>query len=106
MRHNVFIYILIMAATTILIRTLPLTLIRRKIENRTLRSFLYYVPYVTLAVMTFPSILSATQSPWSALAALVVAILLAWFGRSLVQVAVVSCVVVFVIELLMKLPVG
>ena len=105
MRHNVYIYILIMAATTILIRTLPLTLIRKRIRSRTVRSFLYYVPYVTLAVMTFPSILDATQSPWAALGALIVAILLAWFGRSLVQVAVISCVVVFLIELLQGFPI-
>ena len=99
MKHNVYFYILIMAGTTFLIRALPLTLIRRDIKNKTIRSFLYYVPYVTLAVMTFPSILSATQSPVAAAAALVVAIVMAWCGRSLFQVAVVSCAVVFVIEL-------
>lgn len=99
MTHNVYIYLFVMAATTYLIRVLPLTLIRREIKNRTIRSFLYYVPYVTLAVMTFPAILDATQSTWSALAALVAAILLAWFGQSLFVVSVTSCVVVFVIEL-------
>ena len=65
MTHNVYLYILGMWAVSYLIRTLPLTLIRREITNRTIRSFLYYVPYVTLAVMTFPAILSATQSPVS-----------------------------------------
>lgn len=99
MNHNVYIYILVMAGVTYLIRVLPLTLIRREIKNRTIRSFLYYVPYVTLAVMTFPAILDATNSVWSGLAALIVGILLAWFGRSLFQVAVFSCVVVFVLEL-------
>lgn len=99
MTHNVYIYLFVMAATTYLIRVLPLTLIRREIKNRTIRSFLYYVPYVTLAVMTFPAILDATQSTWSALAALVAAILLAWFEQSLFVVSVTSCVVVFVIEL-------
>ena len=99
MNHNVYIYILIMAGVTYLIRVLPLTLIRKEIKNRTIRSFLYYVPYVTLAVMTFPAILDATGSPWSGLAALVAGILLAWCGRSLFQVAVFSCVVVFVLEL-------
>ena len=98
---NIYIYIACMAGITYLIRVLPLTLIRKEIKNRTLRSFLYYVPYVTLAVMTFPAILSATQSPISALIALVVAIVLAYFGRSLFQVAVISCVTVFVIELLL-----
>ena len=71
MQHNTYIYIFIMAAVTLLIRVLPLTLIRKKITNVTLRSFLYYVPYVTLAVMTFPAILEATGSIWSGLAALV-----------------------------------
>lgn len=99
MNHNVYIYILVMAGVTYLIRVLPLTLIRREIKNRTIRSFLYYVPYVTLAVMTFPAILDATNSVWSGLAALIVGILLAWFSRSLFQVAVFSCVVVFVLEL-------
>ena len=60
---------------------------------------MYYVPYVTLSVMTFPAILEATQSPWSGLAALVVGILMAWWGRSLFQVAVGSCLVVLVAEL-------
>lgn len=99
MSHNVYIYIFVMFGVTYLIRVLPLTLIRKEIKNRTIRSFLYYIPYVTLAVMTFPAILDATNSPWSGLAALIVGILLAWFGRSLFQVAVVSCVVVFVLEL-------
>lgn len=100
MQHNTYIYIFIMAAVTLLIRVLPLTLIRKKITNVTLRSFLYYVPYVTLAVMTFPAILEATGSIWSGLAALVAGSLLAFFGVSLFGVAVCSCVVVFVIELI------
>ena len=88
-----------MALVTYLIRVLPLTLIRKEIKNRTIRSFLYYVPYVTLAVMTFPAILSATGSIYSAWAALIVGVLLAFKGRSLFQVAVFSCIVVFVLEL-------
>lgn len=98
MNHNVYIYIFSMAAVTYLIRVLPLTLIRKEITNKTVRSFLFYVPYVTLAVMTFPSILHSTQSVWSAAAALVVAVFLAWKGKSLFTVAVVSCVVVFAAE--------
>ena len=70
-----------------------------EIKNKTIRSFLYYVPYVTLAVMTFPAILSATGSVWSAWAALIVAAALAWFGKSLLQVSVCACVVVFLLEL-------
>ena len=99
MNGNPYLYILVMAGVTYLIRVLPLTLIRKEIKNVTLRSFLYYVPYVTLAVMTFPAILDATQSVWSGLGALIVALVLAWTGRSLFQVSVLSCVTVFVLEL-------
>lgn len=91
-----------MAAVTYLIRVLPLTLIRKKIKNRVLRSFLYYVPYVTLSVMTFPAILEATGSIWSGAAAFIAGIILAWCGAELFTVAVSSCTVVFIIELLMK----
>lgn len=97
--HNKYLYILIMAAMTYLIRALPLTLIRREIKNVTVRSFLYYLPYVTLSVMTFPAILGATGSPWSGLAALLAGIGLAAAGASLFKVAVCSCAVVFVLEL-------
>ena len=99
MNAKIYLYIGIMALVTYLIRVLPLTLIRKEIKNRTIRSFLYYVPYVTLAVMTFPAILSATGSIYSAWAALLVGVLLAFKGRSLFQVAVFSCIVVFVLEL-------
>ena len=99
MTHNVYIYIFGMALVTYLIRVLPLTLIRKEIKNRTIRSFLYYVPYVTLAVMTFPAILDATQTPISAAVALVAAMALAFFGVKLFGVAVISSVVVFVLEI-------
>ncbi len=99
MEHNVYIYILIMAGVSYLIRVLPLTLIRKEIKNRTIRSFLFYVPYVTLAVMTFPSILESTNSVWSGLFALIIGIALAWCGKSLFQVAVFSCLAVFILEL-------
>ena len=82
-----------------LIRVLPLTLIRRQITNKTIRSFLYYVPYVTLAVMTFPAILSATQTPVSAWIALAAGLVLSWIGGSLFQVSVACCAIVFVVEL-------
>ena len=94
-----YIYIAVMAVVTYLIRVLPLTLIRREIKNVTLRSFLYYVPYVTLSVMTFPAMMESTGSQWSGLAAFAVAVLLAWRGFSLFSVAVAACVLVFVIEL-------
>ena len=99
---NIYIYIACMAGVTFLIRVLPLTLIRKEITNRTLRSFLYYVPYVTLAVMTFPAILTATQSPIAAGVALVAAIVLAYFGLGLFPVAVSACVIVFLLELFLK----
>ena len=79
----------------------PLVLIRREITNRTLRSFLYYVPYVTLAVMTFPAITEATQSPLAGLLALIAGAVLAWRGGSLFLVAVACCVVVLVSELIL-----
>lgn len=97
--HNIYLYIFIMAGISYLIRVLPLTLIRKDISNRTIRSFLYYVPYVTLSVMTFPSILEATGSFYSGLAALLVGIILAWCKRGLFQVAVFSCLTVFILEL-------
>lgn len=99
MERNIYVYIMIMAVTTYLIRVLPLTLIRKEITNVTIRSFLYYVPYVTLAVMTFPAILEATLSPASGAAALIAALFLAWKGKSLFQVSVFGCIVVFVLEL-------
>jgi len=99
MQHNVYVYILIMFAVTYTIRVLPLTLIRKPITNRFIRSFLYYVPYVTLAVMTFPDIIHSTSCVFSGLLALVVGAALAFSGRSLFTVAVLSCAAVFVSEL-------
>lgn len=102
MQHNVYLYILGMWAVSYLIRVLPLTLIRRQISNRTVRSFLYYVPYVTLAVMTFPAILGATQSPVSGALALAAGLALSWFGGSLFQVSVACCAIVFAAELIIR----
>ena len=99
--HNPYIYIGVMALVTYLIRVLPLTLVRREIKNIYIRSFLYYVPYVTRSVMTFPSIMEATGSQWSGLAALVVGIFLAWNGASLFKVAVACCAVVYILELVL-----
>ncbi|MDY3014915.1 MAG: AzlD domain-containing protein [Evtepia sp.] len=99
MTHNIYLYILVVAAVTYLIRVLPLTLIRREIKNRFVRSFLYYIPYVTLAAMTFPAMIHATDSVWSGLAALVVGILMAWFSGNLFLVAFSACGVVFLVEL-------
>jgi predicted branched-subunit amino acid permease/branched-subunit amino acid transport protein len=98
MTHNNYIYIAVMALVSYAIRILPLTLIRKPIKNRFVQSFLYYVPYVTLAVMTFPAIVQATQSPVAGAVALVIGIAAAWCGASLFQVAVACCAVVFVLE--------
>lgn len=97
--HNTYVYIAIMAIVTYLIRVLPLTLVRKEIKNIYIRSFLYYVPYVTLSVMTFPAILDATSSRWSGLAALLIGMLLAWKGASLFKVAVACCAIVYLLEL-------
>lgn len=99
MRSNIWIYIFLMAAATYAIRVLPLTLIRKPIRNRFFRSFLFYVPYVTLAVMTFPAILHASRSPFAGGTALVLGIVSAWFGAGLFPVALICCVTVFVLEL-------
>ncbi|MBQ1532914.1 MAG: AzlD domain-containing protein [Solobacterium sp.] len=99
MKHDPYIYILIMASVSFLIRVLPLTLIRKPITNRFLKSFLYYVPYATLAVMTFPAIIQATQSPLAGAAALVIGIILAWMNAGLFPVAVTCCMVVLILEL-------
>ena len=87
-----------MAAVTFLIRVIPLTLFRKPINNVVLKSFLYYVPYVTLAVMTFPAIIDATQYPIAGIVAFLVAIILAYFGKGLFFVSVSACVTVFAIE--------
>lgn len=100
MSHNIYVYLLIMAGVTYAIRVLPLTLIRKQIKNRFLQSFLYYVPYVTLAVMTFPAITEATQSPLAGVAALAAGILAAWLGAGLFPVSVLCCLIVFLLELL------
>ena len=99
MRNN-YVYILIAFAVIYAIRVLPLTLIRKPLRSRFLRSFLYYVPYVTLAVMTFPAIVEATMLPAAGIAALAVGIIAALLGGSLITVAGVCCAAVFLIELI------
>ena len=99
MRNN-YVYILIAFAVIYAIRVLPLTLIRKPLRSRFLRSFLYYVPYVTLAVMTFPAIVEATMLPAAGIAALAVGIIAALLGGSLITVAGACCAAVFLIELI------
>ena len=98
MRGNVYIYIAVMSLVSLAVRVLPLTLIRGQIENRFVRSFLYYVPYVTLAVMTFPAIVEATQVPLAGALALAVGIVLAFLGAGLFPVSVLWCLVVLIVE--------
>ena len=93
-------YIVIMIIVTNLIRLVPIILIRGRIRNRFLRSFLYYVPYVTLAVMTFPAIIEATQSPLAGVLALLMGIIAAICGLGLFPIAAICCIVVFVTELI------
>lgn len=94
-----FFYIFIMAGVTYLIRMLPLVLFKKKIRNRFIRSFLYYIPYAVLAAMTFPAMLGATSSAASAAAGLAVAVISAWFEPGLLPVALLSCLGVLIFEL-------
>ena len=98
---RVFIYILVMALVTYLVRMLPLVLLRREIQNRFIRSFLYYLPYVTLSVMTFPAILTATASVYSAAAGFLAALAAAYRRLSLPLVALSACMAVFIAELVL-----
>lgn len=99
MTGKIYIYIFIMAAISYAIRVLPMTFIRKPVTSPFIQSFLYYVPYVTLAVMTFPAIMDATQSPVSGLLALITGIAAAWFGAGLFKVSVSCCTIVFLTEL-------
>ena len=98
----IYLYILVMAVTTYLVRALPLTLFKKPIRNRFLKSFLHYVPAACLAAMTFPAILSATENMISGAMGLIVAVLLALKKKSLIVVAVASCLAVFLTEQLIK----
>lgn len=97
-KHEIMICILLAIVTTNFIRVLPMTLIRGEIRNVFLRSFLYYVPYVTLAVMTFPAMVETTLSPVSGMVALVVGIVAAWRGAGLFPVAIICCTIAYLID--------
>ena len=96
--YNTWIYILVMFAVTYLVRVLPLTIFRKPIKNRFVQSFLYYVPYVTHSLMTFPAIIHATAMPAAGAIALIAGVVAAWLGAGLLPVAAVCCVVVFAAE--------
>ncbi|MEO1769511.1 AzlD domain-containing protein [Candidatus Enterococcus ferrettii] len=98
---NIYVYILIMSVVTYSVRLLPLTLLRKPIKNIFIQSFLHYVPYVTLAVMTFPAILEVTQVPLAGLLALLAGSLAAWYRGNLFQVAIVCCATVLIVEALL-----
>jgi len=97
--HNTFIYLLIAIVVTNLLRIIPVTVFRKKITNRFVRSFLHYVPYVTLSVMTVPAIIYATESPVAGLISLAAGIVAAWFGLGLFSVSLICCVSVYLCQL-------
>ena len=97
-----FIYLAVMAGVTYLVRMVPLFLVRRKIQNRFVLSFLHYIPIAVLSVMTVPAIFYASSSVITALAGFIAALVFAYFEKSLVQVAAFSCVAVLIAELLLK----
>ena len=100
---SIYLYVAVMAVTTYLIRAIPLTLMKKPIRSRFLRSFLHYVPTACLTAMTFPAILYATDHVWSGAAGLAVGVLLALKNKSLIVVAVASCVTTFLVEQLIAL---
>lgn len=97
--YRIAIYILIAIIVTNLIRVVPMALIKGPIRNRFVRSFLYYVPYVTLAVMTFPDIILTTPTPLPGVVALIAGIIAAWFRLGLFPVAAICCVIVYLMTL-------
>ena len=96
-QHSILIYILLAIVITNLIRVIPMAFIKGPITNRFVRSFLYYVPYVTLAVMTFPDMVLATQTPLPGIIALLAGIVAAWFRLGLFPVAAICCVIVYLL---------
>ncbi|EET58940.1 hypothetical protein BRYFOR_09046 [Marvinbryantia formatexigens DSM 14469] len=103
MNHNIYVYILVMAGVTYLIRMLPMALVKKEITSPYIKSFLYYVPYACLAAMTFPAILSATESTVSAVIGFVVAVIAAYKEKSLLTVALLACGAVFIVERILPL---
>ncbi len=93
--------VMIMAGVTYFIRVTPMVVFRKKIENKRIKSFLYYIPYTVLAAMTFPAIFSSTQSQASAIAGCVVGVVLAYFNKGLVAVAVGAASTAFLVQIMM-----
>jgi branched-subunit amino acid transport protein len=96
-QHSIIIYILLAIIVTNLIRVTPMVFIKGQIRNRFVRSFLYYVPYVTLAVMIFPDMVLATPTPLPGILALLTGIIAAWFRLGLFPVAIICCIIVYLL---------
>ena len=101
MNRSIWIYLLVMAAVSFIIRVLPVTLIRRQIKNRFIRSLLFYLPYATLAVMTFPAILSISENPLCGAAAFAASLVTAWLTKNLFLSAVLGCAAAFLAILIL-----
>ena len=99
-------YILVMAGVTYLVRMLPLVIFKRKIENRFVKSFMFYIPFAVLAAMTFPAVFSSTTSIYSAAAGTAVALILSFKEKSLLTVALAACVTVYAVEWLMRIAIS
>ena len=102
MQISVYLYILVMAVVTYLVRAVPLLLARKEITNTFVRSFLYYMPYACLAAMTFPAILNSTTYLISGIVGFVAAVVAAYFERSMITVALIACAAVFVTEQIIR----
>ena len=95
------VYLLVTAGVTYLVRMVPMVALKKKIRSRFLLSFLHYIPYAVLSVMTVPAIFYATENPLSAAAGFAVALVLAWRGKSLLQVAAAACGAVLLMQLIL-----
>lgn len=100
---EILLHIAVMAGVTYLVRMLPIVIFRKKIKNRFIMSFLHYMPYAVLAAMTFPAVFSSTGSPVSAIAGVIIALILAFFEKGLVTVALSACAAALLTEIVMKL---
>ncbi|MBQ1583776.1 MAG: AzlD domain-containing protein [Prevotella sp.] len=96
-QHSLLVYILLAIVFTNLIRVIPMALIKGPIRHRFVRSFLYYVPYVTLAVMTFPDMVLTTPTPLPGVIALLAGIVASWFRLGLFPVAAICCVIAYLL---------
>ena len=101
MNKSIWGYLLVMSLVSFIIRVLPVTLIRKQIKNRFIRSLLFYLPYATLAVMTFPAILSISQNPWCGAAAFAASLITAWFTKNLFLSAALGCAAAFLAQIIL-----